>query len=110
MPYTHGVVAQDDQLAIYLRLRELLPPSKFGRDLPGAGIVVALNEENVLTANSLAVIECVLAGSAAEISEEVEDIALAHGGVQPIENLGIHVCHALKRAIAVADDVLVVQV
>lgn len=71
MPYAHSVVAQDDELVMNFQFRELFPPAEFGRDPPGAIIVISFNEEDVLAADSFPISQGFLASSAAEVPKEI---------------------------------------
>src|SRR4051794_5517338 len=110
VPHPHRVVAEHDQLIPDLDFGKLLPPAELSGDLLGSCIVVTLDEEDVLAADSTAVREGVLPVSAAEVAEKVNRVSLGDASIQPCEYLVVHVGYSRERPVAVANDVLMSEV
>src|SRR4051794_26411794 len=110
VPHPHRVVAEHDQLIPDLDFGKLLPPAELGGDLLSACIVVALDEEDVLAADSPAVRQGVLSVSAAEVAEKVNRVRFGDASIHSCQDLVVHVGYCDKRPIAVANDVLMSKV
>jgi hypothetical protein len=69
-------------------------------------VVIAGQRKDLLAANLPTVLQDPRLASDTEIPEEVEDVIGLHGGVQAFEDRLIHLLDTSKRAIAVADYVV----
>ena len=107
IPDAHGIVAEHDRLAMYGDFCKVVEPRKLFSQLAGFFVVITRHRKDFLAANLLAVLQSLRLASDAEIPKEIEDVIDLNRGIDTVEDRLIHFLDASKRAIAVADYVVV---
>ncbi len=107
VPNTHGIVTKQNGLAVDGDLRKVVEPRKLLSQLASFFVVIAGERNDLPATNLFAVHQNPRLASDAEISQEIESVTGFHRGIQAFKDRLIHLLNISKRAIAVADYVVV---
>lgn len=107
IPDAHGIVAEHDRLAMYGDFCKVVEPRELFSQLASFFVVIAGKRKDLPATNLLAVLQNPRLASDAEISKKIKDVIGLNGGVQAFEDRFIHLLNTSKRAITVADYVVV---
>ena len=107
IPDAHGIVAEHDRLAMYGDFCKVVEPRKLFSQLASFFVVIAGERKDLPATNVLAVLQNPRLASDAEISQEIESVIRLHRSIQTFKDRLIHLLDTSKRAIAVADYVVV---
>jgi hypothetical protein len=103
-------MAKNDSLLVQLDFGQGTPGRKEVLELSRHFVMIAVNEMDRLAAQALAVGRDLFNIAHAKVPKEIERIVLLNARVHPIQDARIHLFRALKRTIAIADDVEVPEV
>ena len=109
-PDAHRVMAKNDSLLAHMDFGQGTPGSKDALGFARHFVVVSLDKMDGLAVQALAIGRHLFNAAHAEVSKEIQRIVWLDVRVHPIRDVSIHLFRALKRTIAIADDVEVPEV
>src|ERR1039458_6270866 len=109
-PDAHRVMAKNDSLLTHMNFGQRTPGSEDALGFARHLVMVSLDKMDRLAVQALAIVRHLFNAAHAKIPKEIERIVWLDVRVHPIHNARIHLFRALKRTIAIANDVEVSEV